>query len=520
MKKSILFVEKKLRIDKIGFLYLSSVLKAAGHAVDMIQDDIESIDEYLAKNPTDYVMYSVMTGEHLWFINKNKELKKKHKFISVVGGPHFTFFPEQGIDDPDIDYVVQGPGENVILDIIDGVYKGTKFIVGHLPDVNSLPHPDRTILYKYDEFGLAKMKRFIAARYCNYSCFVAGTKIATLTEPNKRIENIKVGDKLIGFDEEQGILKETEVVNVFNKTADKTLVIKFENGKKIQCTENHPFYVLDKWVEAKDLKINDEIYNIDGHIKSSLMWKLYNPTKNKEIMDKIIAKKDWSVVSERMKKNNPMFNKDSVIKAMEHRDNSIISERLKERWKEGKMHGHPVSEENKIILSEKMKLNNPMHNQDTLNKKVKTFKDNYKNKKFKLGGWSKQREWAKNRMTFNNPMKDSETAHKVFSKRYTINKSEKKLEQILDETFYNEYKFVGDGKLWIENCNPDFITINKDKKKIIELNGCYWHGCQKCYPGSTVKSNHKRKTPIYRKHGFKFLYIWEHELKNKLKLIK
>jgi radical SAM superfamily enzyme YgiQ (UPF0313 family) len=140
--KSILFIEKKLRIDKIGFLYLSAIMKNAGHRVDMLQDDVDNIDMYLKTNPIDFIMYSVMSGEHQWFLQKNKELKQKYNFISVMGGPHFTFFPEQGLEDPMIDYVVRGPGENVILDILDGIYKD-KFIVGSMPDVNTLPHPDR-----------------------------------------------------------------------------------------------------------------------------------------------------------------------------------------------------------------------------------------------------------------------------------------------------------------------------------------------------------------------------------------
>ena len=167
--KSILFVEKRLRIDKIGFLYLSAIMKNAGHKVDMIQDDIESVDNYLNENDIDFIMYSVVSGEHPWFLQKNRDLKEHHKFTSVMGGPHFTFFPEQGLEDPSVDYVVRGPGENVILDIIDGIYKN-KFVVGSMPDVNALPHPDREPLYKYDEFGKAPMKRFIACRYCLYSC--------------------------------------------------------------------------------------------------------------------------------------------------------------------------------------------------------------------------------------------------------------------------------------------------------------------------------------------------------------
>lgn len=165
----VLFVEKKLRTDKLGMLYLSRLMKDAGHSVDLLQDDLDDIPNYMRKEKPDFVMYSVMSGDHEWFLKFNKQLKSKFEFTSVMGGPHFTFFPEQGEADADIDYVVQGPGEGVILDIINEEIVN-KLVIGHLPDVNSLPPPDRSILYKYDEFGKARMKRFIAGRYCMYSC--------------------------------------------------------------------------------------------------------------------------------------------------------------------------------------------------------------------------------------------------------------------------------------------------------------------------------------------------------------
>lgn len=161
----ILFVEDTLRTDKIGFLYLSSILKEAGHTVELCQDGVENIDNYF---PADFVMYSVMTGDHEWFITRNEELKKQYNFTSVMGGPHFTFFPEQGLENEYVDYVVQGPGENVILDLVEG--KMDRHVVGSLPDVNNFPPPDRSLIYKYDEFGKSRMKRFIAARYCLYNC--------------------------------------------------------------------------------------------------------------------------------------------------------------------------------------------------------------------------------------------------------------------------------------------------------------------------------------------------------------
>jgi radical SAM superfamily enzyme YgiQ (UPF0313 family) len=165
----ILFVEKRTRTDKLGILYLASILSNAGHSVDLIQTDLDNIDEYLEKSEPEFIMYSVMSAEKAWFLRTNLELKKKYAFKSVMGGPHFTFFPEEGMEDEDVDFVVQGPGEGVILDIVEGRTKN-KFVLGHLPDINSLPEPKRDILYKYDEFGKSRMKRFIAGRYCLFSC--------------------------------------------------------------------------------------------------------------------------------------------------------------------------------------------------------------------------------------------------------------------------------------------------------------------------------------------------------------
>ena len=199
----ILFLEKKLRTDKLGMLYLSQIMKDAGHTVDMIQDDIDSADSYLRKNQVDFVMYSATTGGHSWYLRKNKELKKNHKFITVMGGPHFTFYPEDGLSDPTIDYVVRGPGETVILDIVEGKAQD-KLVVGHIPDdINAIPAPDRTILYKYDEFGKANIKRFIAGRDCPHSCKYCFNhlyhrlyseekhKFFQITSPDKMIQEIK-----------------------------------------------------------------------------------------------------------------------------------------------------------------------------------------------------------------------------------------------------------------------------------------------------------------------------------------
>lgn len=247
---NILFIEKKTRADKLGILYLSSILKNGGHKVDLIQDDIDNAENYLQKNQVDFVMYSVMSGSHKWFIEKNKELKKKFDFISVVGGPHFTFFSEYAKEDTNIDYCVIGPGEEVILDIVEGRISD-KIIKGNIPcDINLLPEPDRSILYKYDEFGKSKMKRFIAGRDCPNSCKYCF---------NHLFHKIYSDQKKCFF----------QITNV-DKIIDEMLKVKKEYGLELVYFNDDDIAVNLRWLEEFCLKFKDRVgIKFGGNVRAN-----------------------------------------------------------------------------------------------------------------------------------------------------------------------------------------------------------------------------------------------------------
>ena len=92
------------------------------------------------------------------------------------------------------------------------------------------------------------------------------------------------------------------------------------------------------------------------------------------------------------------------------------------------------------------------------------------------------------------------------------NKPEKLLNKLLQEILFNEYQFVGDGKVVFGGFCPDFINCN-GQKKIIELYGDYWHRLPK------IVKKDKGRLITYNRLGYFTLIIWEHELKdlNKLK---
>jgi G:T-mismatch repair DNA endonuclease (very short patch repair protein) len=65
------------------------------------------------------------------------------------------------------------------------------------------------------------------------------------------------------------------------------------------------------------------------------------------------------------------------------------------------------------------------------------------------------------------------------------------------------FKYVGDGKVWIERMNPDFINVN-GKKQVVEILGSYWH---------TIEETEKRVSN-FKKYGFECITIWDNELKD------
>ncbi len=89
------------------------------------------------------------------------------------------------------------------------------------------------------------------------------------------------------------------------------------------------------------------------------------------------------------------------------------------------------------------------------------------------------------------------------SRGVSPNKLELSFQNLLNQLYPNEWKFVGDGQLIIAGKCPDFVNIN-GQKKLIELFGTYWH------KGQNVEDRKK----IFKEFGYETLILWEHELKD------
>ena len=87
------------------------------------------------------------------------------------------------------------------------------------------------------------------------------------------------------------------------------------------------------------------------------------------------------------------------------------------------------------------------------------------------------------------------------------NKCEVKLTDLLNNLYPNEWRFTGNGDVWIGNLNPDFVS-NNGKKLVIELLGTYWHNRR----GLPYHNSELGRIMYFNSYGYKTLIIWEGEL--------
>jgi len=175
----LLFVLKEVDQEPHGVLRLSSILKGAGHEVDLVVATKEDpVDAALRLKP-DLVGYSVYTGTQRYYLELNRRIKAELPVFSIFGGPHPTFFPEM-IEEEGVDGVCRGEGEYATLDLLNALQGGEPFegiqnwwfrLNGNIVrnpfrplvrDLDQLPFADRDLLYQaYPAFAGVKVKPFI-----------------------------------------------------------------------------------------------------------------------------------------------------------------------------------------------------------------------------------------------------------------------------------------------------------------------------------------------------------------------
>ncbi len=184
----VLFIVKEIDNEPHGILHLSSVLKRAGHKTDMVVATEEDPVQAALRLKPDVVGSSVYTGTQRYYLDISRRIKKRMDVLSVMGGPHPTFFPEL-IEEDGVDAICIGEGEYATLDLMNALQNGHPIesvsnwwiksggrihrnpLRPLVEDLDELPFADRELLYRaHPASGARKLKPFITGRGCPYNC--------------------------------------------------------------------------------------------------------------------------------------------------------------------------------------------------------------------------------------------------------------------------------------------------------------------------------------------------------------
>ena len=178
-----------LEQEPLGIMFLSAVLKQAGHdAVAINADQVDDVAADVARISPGVVAYSVTCNSAGFALDINRRIKATFDGLSVFGGPHPTFFPEM-IDEDGVDVVCRGEGEHALIELV-GALEARRDITAiaglwvkrdgrvHrndmrpvIEDLDALPFPDHDLVADIMPLANRNGTNFVmTGRGCPFDC--------------------------------------------------------------------------------------------------------------------------------------------------------------------------------------------------------------------------------------------------------------------------------------------------------------------------------------------------------------
>ena len=94
-------------------------------------------------------------------------------------------------------------------------------------------------------------------------CFVKGTKISMFDNTNKNIEDVKIGDIVITYNEKTKLQEPGEVFKVVSPMRSDIVEYELSNGISIKSTTCHPYWVVNKGWSSFNPLLTKKLYDFD-----------------------------------------------------------------------------------------------------------------------------------------------------------------------------------------------------------------------------------------------------------------
>ncbi|HEC94874.1 MAG TPA: hypothetical protein ENI45_02785, partial [Thermoplasmatales archaeon] len=167
---------------------------------------------------------------------------------------------------------------------VDGVWRGawTIKIGDNLLDINGSRVPVFSVKRVYRKvptynLEIERYHTFYANDVLvhNDKCFMPDTPITMSDGAHKPIKDVKIGDKVKVFNEEDMTVEDAPVTSIMTKMHNDVYEVYLSNGKILKPTANHPFWTKEKgWatidglddmnIGAKKLEVGDHVYQLSS----------------------------------------------------------------------------------------------------------------------------------------------------------------------------------------------------------------------------------------------------------------
>ena len=210
-----------------GPLILGSILKSAGHKVEVYEELFENIDYEKVLKGTDLVGFYTMTSNAVRAYELADFTKNKLNIKVVIGGMHASVLPEEALKHAD--QVVVGEAENVIRDIVEGKINDKIVYASPVKDLDKVPFPDYSLLKTY--FNAANI---LTSRGCPFSCsFCTPSRMFNpyrKRSPDNVIEELKIyknmGLKYLCFQDDNFTADKKRVKEILRKMISNKIFFK------------------------------------------------------------------------------------------------------------------------------------------------------------------------------------------------------------------------------------------------------------------------------------------------------
>jgi len=169
--------------DHIAIPYLSAVAKKLGHETFLCILKERNLSDVVKEIRPDVVAYSANIAGFEEMVVSHKAARKIYDFISIMGGPHPTFFPET-FASTGVDAYCIGEGELAFEDFLRRVEQKKSYddlpnlitasannpVRPLIKNLDDLPFPDRDITLGNSFLKNTPKKTFYTMRGCPFQC--------------------------------------------------------------------------------------------------------------------------------------------------------------------------------------------------------------------------------------------------------------------------------------------------------------------------------------------------------------